>query len=73
MNALLVRTAAEKLGIRTERVFGLAFEWAEIPKSRKYIMNTFLDWYYTGIINPIVEDFILDVLSNRVTRKEIPK
>ena len=73
MNALLVRTAAEKLGIPTERVFGLSFEYAEEPRSRKYVMDQFLSWYHDGKIHPIVEDFVIDVLADRIETQKLLK
>ncbi|MFA7290119.1 MAG: hypothetical protein WC055_14680 [Melioribacteraceae bacterium] len=66
MNALLVRTAAEKLGVPTERIFGLSFEWNETPHSKKFIVEQFLRWYYDGITHPIIEDFVIDILAGRV-------
>lgn len=73
MNALLVRTAAEKLGVPTERVFGLSFEWNEEPRPRKYIVEQFLNWYHDGKIHPIVQDFVIDVLAGRVQPQKLLK
>jgi len=70
MNALLVRDAAEKLGVQIERVFGLSFEWAEEPRPKKFITKVWLDWFHTGKIHPIVQDFVIDVLAGRIV---IPK
>ena len=70
MNPLLVREAAYVLGVRPERVFGLAFEYEEEPRSKKYITNVFLDWYHENTLNPIVEDFVLDVLAGRVPKQK---
>jgi len=66
MNPLLVRDAAYILGVSPERVFGLAFEYEEEPRPRKYIVNQFLDWYHDNKLNPIVADYVLDVLAGRV-------
>lgn len=71
MNALLVRDAASRLGVCTERVFGLSFEYAEEPQSRKWIMNQYLRWYHEGWIHPTVQDFVIDVMAGRVQRTEI--
>lgn len=69
----IVMFAAVKLGVCSERIFGLSYEYAETPKSRQFIVNQFKHWYLTDIVPQIVEDFCLDVLSNRVTGKEICK
>ena len=66
MNPLLVRDAAYVLGVSPERVFGLAFEYAEEPKSKKYVMKTFLDWYHENKLHPTIADFVIDVLAGRV-------
>ena len=66
MNAPLVRDAATILGVAPERVFGLAFEYWETPKSKKYIINQFKEWYFSGKIHPTVQDFVIDVLAKRV-------
>ena len=66
MNPLLVRDAAFILGVPTERVFGLSFEYWETPHSKKYIVDQFLNWYHEGKINSTVEDFVIDVLAGRV-------
>ena len=72
----LVRTAAAKLGVGTERIFGLAPEWAEKPQPRKWVRDQYTRWQYEGKINLFLEeiilDFVLDVLSGRVERSEIP-
>lgn len=68
MNALLLRDAAFRLGVAPERIFALAHEYMETPKSRKYIVAEFLIWYHENKIKPDVEWFILDILAGRVTR-----
>lgn len=73
MDTQLVRTAASKLGVSSERVFKLAYEWSEIRHSKDYIMIQFLNWFHHDKINKPVEDFILDVLSGRIKSNEIPK
>jgi len=69
MNPLLVRDASYILGVSPERVFGLAFEYMEEPKPKKYVVEAFLTWYHENKLNPIVEDFVLDVLAGRVQPK----
>jgi len=66
MNALLVRDVSDILGVQTQRVFGLAFEYWETPRPRKYIVDQFKEWHYSGKIHPIVEDYLIDVLAGRV-------
>lgn len=66
MNALLVRNVADILGVSSERVFGLSFEYWETPHSKKFIVEQFLKWYYDGVTHPVVEDFVIDVLAGRV-------
>ena len=65
MNPLMVREASEKLGVCTERIFGLAYEYAETPKSRQFLMERFLNWYHKGIVPDTVEDFVIDVMAER--------
>lgn len=73
MNALLVRDVAARLGICSERVFGLAFEYAEEPHNKKWIVEQYLKWYHEGLIHPSVQDFIIDVMAGRVERSEIKR
>lgn len=73
MDAVLVNDAASRLNVTVHRVFGLAFEYAEEPHSKNYIMNKYLEWEHRHIVPPPVEDFILDVMSGRVLSNEIHK
>ncbi len=72
MDTLLVVSAAEKLGICQERIFGLAFCYAERRCSQRIVVNAYNNWYWNGIICDEVEDFVIDVLANRVEKEEIP-
>ncbi|MFA6463977.1 MAG: hypothetical protein WCV55_03150 [Candidatus Paceibacterota bacterium] len=29
-------------------------------------METYYDWYYSGEIHPVVQDFVIDVLASRI-------
>jgi hypothetical protein len=73
----LLRKAAAHLGVGTERIFGLAQEWAEKPMPRKWTRDQYILWKDFGNINhhleEIIDDFILDVLAERVHPNEIPK
>ena len=69
----IVMFAAVKLGVCSERIFGLSYEYAESPRSRQFIVNQFKKWYITDIVPQDVVDFCLDVLSGRVGKLEVPK
>ncbi len=69
MDSNIVRCAARKLGVSSERVFGLAFEYAEQCVAKQYVLYQFLEWQYTGKIHSVVEDYCLDVLAERVKAK----
>lgn len=69
MDSIIVKTVAKRLGVSSERVFGLAFEYSEICVPKRYVLYQFLEWFYSGIIHSAVEDFCIDVMAGRVTCK----
>lgn len=73
MDAVLVNDAAKRLAVTPHRIFGLAFEWNEEPHSREWIKEKFKEWEYSHIVHDTVQSFILDVMSGRVVREEVPK
>ena len=68
MESIIVCDASARLGVTHERFVAMAFHYFEDRKSKKYIMEVFLDFYHTGKIHPTLSDFTLEVLSGRVTR-----
>jgi hypothetical protein len=66
MNPKLVIEAAYIIGVKPERVFGLAEEWTETFIPRKKVVNDFQEWYFKGIVPPYVEDYVIDILAGRV-------
>ena len=68
MDAILICDASAKLKVSHERFFAMAFNYYEVRVSRKYIIEVFLDWYHSNKMHSVVEDFVLQVLSGRVTR-----
>jgi hypothetical protein len=68
MTAQTVREAAQMLGVPTERVFSLAFDYAEERRSKKYLTKIFLDWYFKDKLHATVEDFVIDVLAKRTKK-----
>jgi S-adenosylmethionine hydrolase len=69
MNNDIVTATAKKLGVSSERVFGLAFEYAEKVRDKQYVLYQFLEWVYRGIIHQVVEDYCIDVMAERATIK----
>lgn len=65
----MVKTVAAKLGVSSERVFGLAFEYAERCVTKNFVTYQFLEWCYRGKIHPVVEDYIIDIMAERVKVK----
>lgn len=63
---LLIFKAATKLGVEPPRIFGLAFEYAEDFREFKELRQYYYDWLHRDIIHPIVLDFCIDVLANRI-------
>ena len=73
MHATIVCDAASRLGVEVQRVFGLAFEYAEEPHTRQWILDQYNKWVYDDILHPSVQDFVIDVMASRVLRGEIRK
>lgn len=67
----ICHAAADKLNIRVERVFGLAYEYAESRHRRGFIVDKYLQWKSSGVLPEEVLDFSLDVIIGRVERGEV--
>lgn len=69
----LVHLSAERLHIRVERVFGLAYDYAESRHRKSFIVEKYHQWRSTGKLPDEVFDFALDVMIGRVNKEEVQK
>ncbi len=68
IDAHFVLIAAEKLEVSPQRIFGLAIEWSEEPHNSRWVIDQYNDWYYSGNLKPLFENFVIDVMANRVSK-----
>jgi hypothetical protein len=67
----ILQQAANRIGLPSERVFGDAYSFFEVRRSKKYICNKFLDYAYneSKIPDEPVKAYCLYILADRITRQ----
>ena len=65
----LVEQAVKESGLLAGNLFKFAYEYSEVRISKQRLIYVFLEYHYHGVINEIVEDYCLEILSHRIVRQ----